>query len=70
MKTIDSKDGIIHHVHHQAEDTDQYRREVSISGATHNISLSSNDPKEDIEFLSAKALNLLKSIKESDRDAL
>ena len=69
MKTIDSKDGIIHHVHHQAEDTDQYRREVSITGATNTVTLASNHRKEDIEFLSAKALNLLKSIKESDRDA-
>ena len=60
MKTIDSKDGVIHHVHHQAEDSDQYRREITISGATHNISLSSSYPKEDIEFLCAKALDLLK----------
>ena len=55
--------GIVHHIHHKAEE-DINNREVSINSGTFTVTLASNDPKENIEFLTEKALYILEKLKQ------
>jgi hypothetical protein len=51
---------IVHYVHHQEADVN---REVTINGSVYTVSLSSNDPEENIEYLTKKAMELLNQAK-------
>jgi len=64
--------GVIHHIHHNQYDDllDEYKRELTISGAMATINISSNDPNENINFLSEKAIDLFCKIKEMDRNEI
>ena len=55
--------GVVHHIHHKAED-ETNGREVSINGGIFSVSLTSNDPEENIEFLTEKALYILRKLKQ------
>jgi hypothetical protein len=54
-------EAVVHHIHHKDHD-DGYRREVSINGSIYSISMSSDDPKENIEYLSDKSMKILKEL--------
>ena len=36
-------EGVVHHIHHK-EESETFRREVTINGSVYSISLGSNDP--------------------------
>ena len=54
-------EAIVHHIHHNS-DVDAFKREVSINGNIYSVTLSSDQPEENIEFLSSKALEILKQL--------
>jgi len=60
------EEAVVHHVHHKEETVDEYKREVTIQGINITVSLSSNFPKENIDFLIDKALSVLSKVKEVD----
>ena len=62
------EEAVVHHVHHKGEIGDEYRREITITGATATIGLSSNNPKENMDLLANKAVELFKRVKELDRN--
>ena len=53
-------EAVIHYVHHKEADAN---REVTINGSVYSVSLSSNDPEEDIDYLTAKAIEILKEVR-------
>ena len=63
---IEPTEAVIHHVYHNT--SDGRKREITINGATTNVSISSDDPKDTIKSLSSKALELFKQIRGMDRD--
>lgn len=60
-KRIDSE-AVVHHIHHKDHD-DGYRRELNINGSIYNVSLCSNDPEENMEYLSKKSMEILKQLR-------
>lgn len=60
-KNIDP-DAVVYHIHHQQNDNEGYRREISINGAVYSISLCSDYPEEDIDFLAKKSMEILKQL--------
>lgn len=54
--------GIVHHIHHNAEE-DSNNRQVSINSGTFTVTLTSNDHEENIEFLTEKAMYILGKLK-------
>jgi len=67
-KVVDSKE-VVYHIHHKAYDEiDEYRREITLTGSTTTINISSNDPKENIDFLAGKAKELFRNVKRMDRN--
>jgi hypothetical protein len=66
MNKIERKadsEAVVHHIHHKDHD-DGYRREVSINGSIYSISMSSDDPKENIDYLTNKGLFIIKQLKQ------
>jgi len=59
---IDNNEAVVHHIHYQKQTCEGYKREVSINGTTYSISLSSDDPVEDMNFLSTKCMEMLKKL--------
>jgi len=57
-------DAVIYNIYHKAEHEELFKREVTINGSVHSVSLSSDNPKENIDYLSDKALFILKQLKE------
>ena len=65
MSTKEPKEeAIVHHLHHKTEENDEYKREVTIQGINRTVSLSTNFPDENMDFLIKKALCVFKDIKE------
>jgi hypothetical protein len=58
--------GIVHHIHHKAEEKIN-NREVSINSGTFTVTLASNDHEENIEFLTEKALYILGKLKQEGK---
>lgn len=54
-------EAIVHHLHHR-DQNDGYKREVSINGSIYSVCLSSDDPEENIEFLTKKSMEILKEL--------
>ena len=54
-------EAVVHHIHHKDEN-EGYKREVSINGSVYSVSLSSDDPEENIDFLTGKSLKILKEL--------
>lgn len=59
------KGAVIYHVYRTTEDKDN-NREVSINGSVYSVSLISNNKDETIEYLTEKAIEILKRIREGD----
>jgi len=59
---IDNNEAVVHHIHHKEPTCEGHKREVSINGTTYSISLSSDDPVEDMNFLSTKCMEMLKKL--------
>ena len=55
------KENFVHHIHHKEED-ESYRREVTINGAVYSIGLGSNDPDENMDYLTSKSMEILKQL--------
>jgi hypothetical protein len=53
-------EAVVHYVHHREADAN---REVTINGSVYTVSLSSNDPEENIDYLSKKAMELLNQLR-------
>jgi len=66
MKKGNIETGIVHVIQHKAEE-EISAREVTINSGTFTITLASNDRKETIDFLTKKALKILKQLKEEAR---
>ena len=64
-ETYEMPQSMIHHIHHNPEITVN-KREVSISTATNTVTLTSDDPKDSIAKLSAKAIELIQQIRGMD----
>lgn len=62
-KQIDSE-AVVHHIHHRSEEEIVNRRELSINGNIFSVTLTSSDPEETMEYLSKKALEILKRLKQ------
>jgi hypothetical protein len=62
QRKLDS-DAVVHHIHHKAEE-EINSREVTINSGTFTVSLTSNESEENIEFLTDKALHILKYLKQ------
>lgn len=61
--------GVVHHIHHRPhEEIEEYKREITLTGSTATINISSNDPKENVDFLAGKAKELFCKVKEMDRN--
>jgi len=61
-KKYDSE-SIVHHLHHR-EESDEYKREITISGVNRTVTLSTNFPDENMDYLIEKSIKILKDIKE------
>lgn len=55
-------DAVVYNIYHKAEQEALYRREVSINGSVYSVSLSSDNPKETIDYLTEKGLFILKQL--------
>ena len=55
------EEAIVHHIHH-TPDTEGYKREVSINGNIYSVSLNSDFPDETIDFLTKRAMEILKQL--------
>lgn len=58
-------EAVVHHIHHT--DESGYKRELSINGSVYSVSLSTDHPKETINFLTEKALFILKELNKGGR---
>ena len=56
------KETVVYHIHHS--DSESYKREVSINGSVFSVCLSTDAPDETIEYLTNKATEILKGLKE------
>ena len=58
---LEEQQNFVHHIHHK-DANNGYRREVTINGSVYSISLSSDDPDENMDFLTRKAMKILKQL--------
>ena len=58
-------ESVVHHVHHD-ERIDEYKREITVQGINITVTLSSNSPEEDMEYLIDRSVKILRDIKEID----
>jgi len=56
-----NSEAVVHHVHYN-KSSEAFKRTVSINGAVYSISLSSDDPQENIEYISGKSMKILKEL--------
>ena len=61
MENKYDSEAVVHHIHHN-DDNEGYKREITINGSVYSISLSSNDPEENIEYLTGKSMEILKEL--------
>lgn len=61
MNKTQQKESVVQHYHHRdIENT--FARSVSINGSVYSISLCSDDPGENMDYLTKKAMEILKQL--------
>lgn len=55
------------HYHFPKTESERYKREITIVGTVHSISLGSDDPNENIDFLTTRAINVLNQLKQEEK---
>lgn len=60
-------DAVVYNIYHKAEQEELYKREVSINGSVYSVTLSSDNPKENIDYLTNKGLFILKQLKQEGK---
>ena len=60
------EEAVVHHIHHKQGDGG-YKREVTINGSVYSISLNSDDLQENTDYLTDKALNIIKQLKRAGK---
>ena len=59
---IKDAENIVHHYHHHDAEDKGFNREITINGSIYSISISSNDPDENMDYLAKKSMNILKEL--------
>ena len=65
-KIIDKPDAVIYNFYYKEDQNDLFKREVNIAGLSKSVCLSSEDPEENIDILTEKALFILNKLKEGE----
>lgn len=58
---------VVYNIYHKVDEEEAYKREVSINGAVYSVTLSSDNPEENIEYLTEKGLFILKQLKQEGK---
>jgi hypothetical protein len=66
-KEIKIPDAIVYNIYHKVEQDELYKREVSINGSVYTVTLSSDNPRENIDYLTEKGLFILKQLKQEGK---